>query len=221
MTRLIAIEDVKPLLPIRSGNSSYDAQIDGFILAVSRMIETECRTTFKRGVREEFHTARTTYARSFNLYGDGEAYTLGANEQIIPLRAAPVDPLSPITIWYDPYRQFGEDTLIEERSYTLDEELSRIFLRYPTNHNRAALKVRYTAGYAEADGSLSEALKEQAPDLFQAAVQGVMHMWNGAHAESVDAEAKSSGTKQQGSAGLPKQTLHLLAPYRRVLTGRS
>lgn len=225
MARLIALEDVKGLLPIRSGNVSYDARLSSLIDTVSKMIETECRASFEKKERTEYHTPRDTVTTGFNLYGDGPAWTFGASEQIIPLRAAPVDPAIPVSIWYDPSRVFDQFSVIDPSHYWVDPDLSRIVFRYPTKRSLSSLKVSYTAGYAVSDGSMSEALDELAPDLKQGAILGVLHLFKRESSDFVGTNRATEDGKLRtpplpNSYGLPAETLNLIAPYRRVLTGR-
>lgn len=223
MTRMISIADVKTLLPLRAGNTSYDARLEQIITSVSSMIETECRQKFTKAERVEMHTARAAYTRTLNLYVEGEAYSGRVEEQIIPLRASPIDIAQPVTVWYDPRRKFTDDTLVADEYYTVDEELSRVLLTFPTDYARSAIRVRYTAGFAEgADGTLSDSLAEQAPDLKQAAILAALHMWNRSNPENVGSERDGDreDRTRNNAFGLPKECLALIAPYRRVLTGR-
>lgn len=224
MTRMIALDDVKALLPIRGNNTSYDDRLTNIIDSVSAMIEGECRQSFARAERIETHTARQTCNRALNLYGDGDAYTSFADEQIIPLRASPIDAEAAVTVWYDPSRQFTDDTIVPADCWSLDAQpdMSRILLTYPTRYMRSALRVRYTAGFAVGDdGTLSAALKADAPDLFQAVLYGCLHEWNRLSPEVAGTDKdENGGTSKPNSLGLPKESLVRLQRYRRVLTGR-
>lgn len=222
MTRMIALDDVKALLPIRSGNASYDTRITGIIATVSRLIERECRQTFPRSERTESHTSRDSVNRALNLYGDGNSHSYGAAEQIVPLRATPIDSTAPVTVWYDPAHRFDDDTVIPDEYWTLDTESDRIILRYPTRRALSALRVRYTAGYAIGeDGTLSASLAEQAPELKEACLLGCVHLWNRSSPEVTGTnKSDEKETGHPNSYGLPKEALNLLSGYRRVLTGR-
>lgn len=222
MTRMIAIDDVKALLPIRAGNASLDTRIEGIIATVTRLIEVECRQSFAKAERSETHTARATATRSLDLYGDGPAYSHGASEQIIPLRASPIDADAPVTVWYDPSRKWTDDTIVPTEFWSLDPEMTRILFTFPTRYVRSGLRVRYTAGFDVGDdGTLSEALKAEAPDLHMACVLGCLHEFNRMSPEIVGTDSGSDEkTSKPNSLGLPKEALIRLAPYRRVLTGR-
>ncbi len=222
MTPLIALSDVKPLLPIRSGNASYDTKLQSLILTATRLIEGECRQTFAMGARTEMHTSRSTIRRTIDLYGDGPATFSSGEEQIIVLRSSPLDVASAVQVWYDPDKKFGTDALIDPDYYTVDAENNRLFLRYPTYYSLSALKVSYTAGYAIAAGSLSASLEALAPDLKQAAILTVMHLWarNNPDTVGTDAADATQGTAKTNSYGIPEEAMPMIGAYRRVLTGR-
>src|SRR5206468_344110 len=89
----------------------------------------------------------------------------------------------------------------------------------------SALKVIYTAGYAVQDGSLSASLDDFAPDLKQAAILGVLHLFKRESSDFVGTNRATEDGKLRtpplpNSYGLPQEALNLIAPYRRVLTGR-
>lgn len=219
MTNLVSVDDVKALLPIRQSNSSYDAKIKGLIATATQEIETTCRQSFAKAVRTEFHTSRLNHRSQYDFGGWSETATrVAVEEQAILLRASPLDVSAGVKVWYDPSRRFGDTDLLGEGDFFLDPDptLSRVLIAIPTIHREYAFKIEYTAGYAEANGSLSAALDEHAPTLKKACIDTVVYLFNQT-SDSADAEKSSQFTN---SRVIPPNAMTLLSPYRRILTGR-
>jgi hypothetical protein len=221
---LISVEDVRALLNLRPNNTSFDARLARIIGAVTNQIQAHCRRDFERKVHNEFHTSRNAYNRAYNFAGssydglDGGT-TLVVREQIIMLRSAPVDVNEPFTVLYDPSRRFTPETEVPTENYFVDADAARIILKYPTNYAPAALKLTYTAGYAVNEGTLSASIPD---DLKQAVMMQVLHTFNREDIANVGAEDNDmeSGRVPVQAGGLIREAVALLAPYRRILTGK-
>lgn len=221
---LITLEDVKGLLPIRDGNTDFDAQIESHIATASMTIERACRQSFARAERSELYSSRATSEVRYDLYGadsdglgDGLAYR--SREQTLMLRAEPIDVSEDVIVRYDTRRQFGDDTIIAAENYFVDVERNAILLRYPTRAALSAIQVTYTAGYAEADGTLSASIPD---DLKRAAIMQTIYLFNRSLPEQLGATTIEQGdeTKTLDDSGISREVRPLLRPYKRVLTGR-
>lgn len=221
-TPLIAIDDVKKILPIREGNTSFDAQLEALILVATKQIEHHCRREFAAVERTEYYTPRASENYGYDLFGSSEdGLKIGASDQSIILRAAPVADDPAIAVYYDPSRVWGDDTLIPaERIFVESHATSAVLnFNWPTRVVRNSLKIVYTAGYSVVDDSLSSSIPE---DLKQAAIFQTAYMFTRSLPEEVGTNSHAEDGQQVETerSAIVREAVALLAPYRRVLTGR-
>ena len=154
-TPFISLQDVKSLLPIRDGNTSLDATLESHIRTASEQIQAHTRRQFDRASRVELHNTRDNARRVYDLGGtdsfnDQTFQTMGTRvavrEQIITLAALPVDEAETFEVRYDPFRQFGDDTVVDPEYYYLDAETGRLILGFSTARRWRSLQITYTAG---------------------------------------------------------------------------
>lgn len=221
-TPLISLADVKSLLPIRAGNTQFDAQLTALILVATRQIEHFCRREFAKSVRTEYRTPRNTEVYGYDLHGQSETgVSAGVADQLMLLQASPVDTEAEFKVYYDPARVFGEDTLVPAENIFLDAQptTATIHFRWPTRAVRNSVKLVYTAGFLSADGSLSASLPL---DIKQAAIFQTVYMFN----RSLPDDMGSSTRTEDGQTieverdAIVREAAALLAPYRKLLIGR-
>lgn len=224
-TPLISVSDLKEFLPVRPGYSAEDAKLAGLILVASTMIEDFTRRNFARTTYVEYFGTAKAYSWDYNLLGDdasGVAQT--SRTQLFSLAGYPIDTDEDIEVRYDPSAAFGDDTILDSTYYLIDAPNNRMILKYPTAKTYNGLKVSYTSGYTEENGSLSTTIPA---DLKQACIQQTIELWNRSNPANIGvtedrAQGKVTGqSKFQVGGGITPTAQMLVTKYRRLLTGRS
>lgn len=142
---------VKDLAGIARADTLKDPRISAGIEAVSLSVQTHCQREFEK-------MERTEYAPRHEL-------TVAEQEpHIVFLKAYPVDPMEPFSIfWNDSANELGaEPTEIPATSYTVDYERGRVYIAnlgsytqlpvfdYRVKSDRG-FKIVYTGGYAASE----------------------------------------------------------------------
>ena len=132
---IVTKEEVKDFLNL-TGNTK-DNLIDFLIPKVENFVLNYCgRTSFE-------------YAEYI------EYFDAGGNSFLV--KNNPIDSSKAISLYVDPDREFGSDTLIDEEDYGIDHEAGIIRLDYKTEYTFQAVKIKYWGGYLQA--KIPEGLK--------------------------------------------------------------
>lgn len=225
MTPIITLAYLKTFLPIRAGNTDFDAKLTEIIKTASQMIEDYCHMEFAEAARTQYFTSRATRHIGLDLHGGSEdGKLLTAREQLLVLNCKPVSEADPVSVYYDPKGRFGDDVsaLDPEVDYRVDYLNGLIYLTYPTSYVRRGVKVEFTAGYAVASGTL----QDSAPtDLKMACLVQSIFLFNKLTPENIGvSEDREEGSTSTGTytkpAGLVPEAAAMLKNYRQVLVGR-
>jgi hypothetical protein len=224
---LVATEDVREHLPVRSGNDAFDRRIAMLINVATSQIETLTGRRFTRQEHTEFLKSVPTASLAYDFYSptNEDGVTLVAREVRYILKGFPIDLDAPVELFYDPRRQFGEDTQVPESRYQIDAERGVMLLRLPTREYSSALKLSYSAGY-EVDEETDSLTATIPGDIKLACVTQVMHMFNRLQSDNIGVE-NERGAKSVSSAkfltrgGLTPEAAAMIAHYRQPLLGLS
>ena len=162
---LISLDDIKNQLPVRAGNVDFDPRLRSLINVATAQIELATHRNFTRQSHVEFQNSRKATKRLLNLGGIDtfgaksfhDAGTMDVSlEQTLGLAGFPVDPAQAIEVRYDQARLFiNAVTLIDSDAYTVDDENSRILLRFPTFRGIRTIRIKYTAGFDVPDPAVT------------------------------------------------------------------
>lgn len=214
MGNLITLADVKAELPIRSGNTDFDARINEVIATAESQIETFCRRTFStQSYSEIFHVQQgaTTSLDLLNGANSTGTYTT-ASSQPFYLKNGPLDEDSDVRVFYDLTHRFGEDTELLADDFTVLLEKACVYVYKPLLKSRDSVKITYTGGYTSVPSELK----------FAAVMQAV-HLYKRSLAENVStASDKDEKSKEPYTvvSGLLPEVSSILVPYRKLLRGR-
>jgi hypothetical protein len=220
---LISLDHVKQFLPVRAGVTDFDAKILLLIQAASDQISHAVRRDFTyQECTDLFHSLNAT-RNSYDFGGSSDTGVVTtANEQIVQLKGYNIDQAEDFSVYYDPMRIFGDDTLLDMDlgAYFIDYDNSRVLISVPTRAHRLSIKVVYKAGYVVSDeGGLTD-LPES---LKQACAMQTMYLWNKMFPENVsvanERDGSIRGTYFTTKGGLLPDVEALIAPYRRILSG--
>lgn len=222
---LVAIEDVREHLPVRSGNDAFDRRIAMLTAVATSQIETLTRRAFTRQAHTEILNSISTASLTYDFYSptneDGVAIT--AREVRYNLKGFPIDLSQPVALFYDPKRVFGQDTLVDPLSYAIDAERGTLTLRIPTRDYTASLKLTYTAGYLV--DTETDSLTEAAPaDLKLACITQVIHLFNRLQSDNIGVDnERGAGTVASAKfltrGGLTPEAAAMVAHYRQPALG--
>lgn len=213
MGQIITADELKSMLPIRPGNSSFDAEVERAIAVVENQAQLYCRRQFIAAQCSEiFHVqAGSQIAYDFlnDSNTDGVYLTAVVNPFIIS--QGPIITSAPVEVFYSLTHQFTEDTKLFDDDFTVLAERNAIYVNRPLLTSRDSIKITYTGGYDEVPADIKAALLKQA-----------RHEFNSAQQEDI----LTLDDKQQAKAvirardGLLPEVAMALAPYRRILRGR-
>jgi len=137
---------------------------------------------------------------AYTLYLDGP----GSLELVLP-----VGPLvSVASVYSDPLREYGSDTLVDSGDYTIDGYRSLVILNESSTQGcwdtgYRAIKITATAGFATIPH-----------DIKQATVQLVAHWWRLRRQAGKKSINQEGGTATLIPETMPSQVAQLLGPYR-------
>lgn len=219
---LVSLADVMSNLPVRSGNATYDARITDLILVASSQIEAAVRRSFT----EQEHTQyfRTVNTRSMRYDFGGATNESGLYEHAravrYPLIGYPFQTSPAIQVFYDPYRVFDGNTLVESNRYVVRGD-GTLILRMPTVEGEDFLKVVYTAGFTV---GTDDVLVGVPADIRIACITQVMHLFSRLTPDNIGVDSER-GSKSVAPAkltklgGLVPEAANMVMKYRTPLLG--
>jgi hypothetical protein len=237
---LVTLEEVKEFFDVRPEVTKLDARYTALAKLATTQIEQATGRFLTRQEHVEFFTSRDNTRIDYDLGGAGDfnggRYTNDqglrsiVNPQIIYLAGVNIDPDADFDVWYDPNPagQDGHsdrDLLRRDDHYGIDYENDAVVLYVSTRYRLRGIKVRYTAGYPEADGTLSGA----APSYLKTAALIQTQFLNvklRADNVGMDSERTVSGKDRVHSApfmargGLTPEAASIVASLKRVRTGK-
>lgn len=134
-------DDVKIFLKIPANDTDKDASITALIPAVQSTIEEYCNRAFDKGTVTEYH------------HGGQDRLFLKRYPIIIA-------PQTPLTVYEDGNRVFGENSLVDSDDYYVDVEDGIIYFDYMLEKTYGGIKVHYTGGYETIPGAIKQACVE-------------------------------------------------------------
>lgn len=222
---LITLAEAKQFLPIREGNTGFDAKLLSMNLAATTLLGNWCRQSWVRAEHTDYFATRSTNRQLIDLHSDDNMSGVldAPYESRYRLRHHPVDEDETITVYYDPTRVFAADTVVPDTQWFFDPKTNQIILLRGVSQHPRALKVVYTAGFAvtEGDDDENDNLSASAPpDLKLACQTQVLFMFNKIESGSVGTEAQADGGEVfADSSILCSEAKELAAPYRRWARG--
>lgn len=223
-TPLVSLEDVKAHLPIRTGVTDYDARLSLLILTATSQIEDATEREFHEATRtQDFGTPQTaSYDYDFGGTANESGLVQVARPANFTLKTVNIDP-NTLSVYYDPSRAFGADTLVDPANYVLDAAKGFLSVRIPMTRTVAGLRVVHTGGYAAA-GSPSSLSASIPVDLKMACIAQTLFLWArvdpmniGRMAEKKEGEGANSFTSR---GGLTPEAAALLVRYRAMRMSR-
>jgi hypothetical protein len=136
---LCTVQNVKDFLKIT--DTDKDTLITSLIPAAQSLIEEYCNRLFEQGAETE--------------------YSNGGVDRIC-LKRYPliVAEGTPLKVYEDGSRDYGEDTLVDSDDYHVDIDNGIILFDYLLEKSYGAVKVIYTGGYATVPSAVSQACVE-------------------------------------------------------------
>lgn len=238
---LVTLDEVKEFFDIRPEVTKLDARYTALALLATKQIEQATGRLLTKQEHVEFFTSRDNVRVDYNLGGagdfnGGERFMGDAglrsivNPQTIYLKGVGIDPDADFEVWYDgsPSGTDAYDAsnlLTPVDDYGIDYDNDSVVLYIPTRYRLRALKVRYTAGYAEDSGTISAAAPD---DLKTAALIQTQFLNVKLRADNVgmDSERTTSAKDRVHSApfmaraGLTPEVASIVASLKRVRTGK-
>ena len=207
---IISLQELKVLLPVRSGNTDFDARMSQAIEVATLQLEGHCHRLFAKQTHVQFFSSRQTHRNGF-----------ARGEQILTLHGMPVDEGQPIIVSYDPVRVWDADDLIDTSNYHVDDEGGRIFLRIGSRVLIRSIKVEYTAGYEAVSGTLSDNAPE---DLKMACAIQAANIFHRSDPNNIgvterQGKGKNATAKWSRESGITPEAASYARRFRRVLTG--
>lgn len=222
----VTLPEARTYLNIRSGDTSYDEKIWLAAEAATAALETFTRRCFAKETHTVYFDTRDTLTMHRNLTGDGHPYTTTADRQRIPLKCAKLwyDDDNPISVWYDPYRVFGDDTIVAATNFIIDVPRKRMTLLVPTAEYTQSLKVTYTGGYTiddTTDASHPNLSAVIPSDLKMACLYQLIYMFEKMESQTIGSSNNpEDGSSYENEGILVPEALQLASPFRRHLVGR-
>ena len=220
----VSVEEAKAYIDVKAGTTKFDTQLEELIKLSSALISVECRRDFKEQQYTQYFGTVSNTNTVYDLVGSytnegGLSQT--THEQRLQLKSAPINLSEDLSVYYDPSRAFPESSLLTVNTqYYIDEELEDIILTVATVDSNRAVKIVYTAGYVEEDGTLSASLPQV---LKSACITQTAFLFDKYQSNSIGV---SSQTEEQGKeyttpkSLLTPEVMSLIRPYRTVLFGR-
>ena len=239
------LDDVKALLPVRAGVTTFDAKIQSLMLVSSIMIETYCRREFDYQTMVETFDTKLTVQRepdfgSSRIPATGFMYV--GRPQKIYLSACPIDLTQPVVVKFDPYYGFGDDTILNGvpgangmsvPDYQVEagrkNKTPKIILMRGLPKAVRALQVTYTAGYKPDNTNTSVVVDA---DIRMACALQVLYLWTRNNPDNIginqDRTLGSPGNKGfhagtadfEKNSGLCSEAAVLLKDYVRIAKGQ-
>jgi hypothetical protein len=223
-TPLVSLDDVKGLLPIREGNSTFDNKIAMMIRIASGQIETAIERELTYMERIQFFRTPYTRTTSYDFLDtmNESGVTSRSRRVRYALKALPVDRAAPFTVYYDPYRNFGPDTIVDPRFYTVDYDMGLFMIQLDMVDALDSLKVVYSAGFAPGvTGDLSDAITD---DFKMACISQAISLFQRATPDNVGKDTDSTqkntgGGRFANKAGIVPEAIALISRYRALAVG--
>jgi hypothetical protein len=190
---LVALEDVREQLAIRSTDTAHDAWLAKVITRTSRQAERYCNRVFAtQGYRD--------------IYGD----VSGISGQPLMAGQAPIIDVTAVTV--------DDASLVADTDYTVDQPPGHLYRLgdIPQWTSTGAIVIEYTAGFDVIPDDVQQAVIELCVAEFRG--RGRDPMLRERDTPSLGRESFWVGGPP-GGATLPGDIAGLLAPYRRGLIG--
>ncbi len=228
--KLVTVEAAKLFLDVRDETTKFDATLTALIDLATAEIEQETGRLFTlQAIIEDFDTAQTI-TRVWDFGGSSPSgLTTKARPQNYRLKGVKIDSGIGLDVRYDPLLVFGDDTLIKnlagQPDYIINFETGLLQLLTGTHAHRSALRVSYTAGYAQ-DGSTGVLKADEVPEMLrQACLFQVAFMRKRQRIDNIGTKTERGGGKVPvvnftTIKGLCPETAGLLRGFKRITVGR-
>lgn len=222
---LVAVEEVRSLLPVRQGDPTHDERIMRSIIVATEMIQSHTRRFFTSQTFEEYKGTVDTVRYSYDWASTGnESGVLSSSRAVrYVLLGFPIARDVAITVNYDPTRVYGATTLLPATDFYLDAGRSVLFVKTAMREYLEALKITYVGGYAvDTD---TDSLTTTAPeDLKMACIVQAVYLFNRFTAENIGMEREQSSSNGRLVRILTRNSLTpeaagLIARYRQPALG--
>lgn len=172
---ITTVTNCKAFREIGSGNQEHDAELARLIPAVQSYLEQECFRTFESGTVTE-------YKSGGNLEWGCWSSTAAPFRSSRLMVARP--PITSITgIWDDPIRVYGNDTLIDQTNYVIEDADAGLIVLdgYQFKPGIKNIKITYVGGFT----SIPSDLEQAAIEMVWAAREKGLHNLIGVRSRSV------------------------------------
>ena len=210
---ILTLDDLKGDLPIRPGNTDFDADLDKIIDTVDLQFEHFCRRKFSVDTYSEIFHVQAGAQRHYDFLSDTNTYGVYLKPDGAPYMLAntPLISAATVEVYYDTEHRFTADKLLSADDYVVLAEKSCIYINKALRQSRDSIKIVYEAGFADIPA-----------DLHQAGLMQAMHLFNRSRPENVSTstDKDDKNTPYSVKAGLLPEVAMMIAPYRRLLRGR-
>ena len=221
---LVSLEEVKATLPVRPGNTEFDERLSKLILQATSQIENATGRELWLADRVEYFSTRRNYEEVYDLYNPANDYgtSYRSRPQRLVLKATAIQGADAVEVRYDPYRVFGDDTVVDPSLYVVDLENSIVTLLAATVETFNGIKVSYFGGYDNDDNHVLTGV----PDFLKlACVTQVQFLFTKLAGDNVGQDTdRSKGSVGSGrfttTAGLTPEVADMVSGLKRTLTGR-
>lgn len=149
---ITTVAKCKAFRVIGTDNQEHDAELERLIPGVQAFLEQECGRTFDQATVTEYHHGGSGWSE-WGTSAPSWRCTLTVNRP----------PLVSITsIYDDPLRVYGSDTLIASTKYVIEDSDAGLiaFDGYLLKHGLRNIKITYVGGYAAIPADLEQAAIE-------------------------------------------------------------
>jgi hypothetical protein len=233
---LVTVADVMDFCELGQSKTQLAGSL---AMVATRMIEKECSRAFapQSAPIVELITARQTISTRYDWEGFGEI-TMGGSgliriskPQSHQLLGVNIDPAS-VQVWYDPTRQFTDDTLFDPTEGDYFMEGDTLVIQRGTYYSQRTLKVSYTSGFpvVAESGTEPEHLGSVPEELRQACLFQAAFLKMRAKPDNIGMEGERTKTTKGTNniiapftvlGGLCPEAAAFADPYKRVLIGNS
>ena len=225
---IVTAEEVRGLLPIRAGNTSFDTKISLLISVASGAIENAINRELDKRIRvETFRTPDTTQV-FYDFTNPTNERGLFAKPRRVRynLKAFNIDLTAGFDVRYDPNRLYDDSTIVDPTNYSIAASDGYLTVYYSMGDYMDALKVTYTGGFApDSEGTLTASAPS---DIKMACLAQVMHLFGKFTSDNIGKEADTTqgyarkvmgGNKFAVASGLVPEALSLVQRYRAIGIG--
>jgi hypothetical protein len=221
---IVTVEEVRALLPIRDGNTTFDTKINLLIATASGQVENTMQRELDRRQRVEHFRTPDTHRSFYDFHSTTNTSGFRDNPRRTrySLMAFNIDPAS-VQVHYSAIRQFDDTALVDPRFYTVDARNGYLIMHYGMHDTLDGLQVTYTGGFEAAGDppTLSAAIPA---DIKMACLSQVLHLFNRSTADNAGKDSDSTQGRTGGGrfsvkGGMVPEAVALISRYKAIGVG--